>query len=105
MNGEPGRLKWGWGLLRRITIVGASLVGLHAAGPLRRVGFDGSVTLIGDEHDEPYDRPPFSKPVLAGRGEPYHTSLLLPADGAPDDVNWRLGAAASATQYIDAFLS
>ena len=85
--------------------MGASLVGLRAAGALRRAGFDGSVTVIGDEHDAPYDRPPLSKQVLAGSWEPHRTSLLLPADGAPDDVNWQLGAAASATQYIDAFLS
>src|SRR5215472_10381254 len=45
----------------RIVIVGASLAGLAAAEFLRREGFAGSVTVIGDEPDKPYDRPPLSK--------------------------------------------
>ncbi|MEU1162128.1 hypothetical protein ABZ372_15915, partial [Streptomyces sp. NPDC005921] len=42
----------------RIVIVGASLAGLRAAEALRDEGFTGSLTLIGDELGEPYDRPP-----------------------------------------------
>ncbi len=52
--------------LGRITIVGASLAGLTTAQALRSQGFDGHLTLIGDEEHEPYDRPPLSKQVLAG---------------------------------------
>lgn len=51
---------------RRVVIVGASIAGLSAAEALRRDGFDGSVTLIGDELHAPYDRPPLSKQVLGG---------------------------------------
>src|SRR5215469_1266579 len=47
----------------RIVIVGASLAGLAAAEFLRREGFAGSVTVVGDEPDPPYDRPPLSKEV------------------------------------------
>ena len=50
----------------RIVIVGASLAGLRAAEALRAEGFKGHLTIIGDEPDEPYDRPPLSKQVLAG---------------------------------------
>ena len=50
----------------RIVIVGASLAGLRAAEALRDEGFAGSLTLIGDEVHEPYDRPPLSKQVLKG---------------------------------------
>jgi NADPH-dependent 2,4-dienoyl-CoA reductase/sulfur reductase-like enzyme len=50
----------------RVVIVGASLAGLRAAAVLRREGFTGSLTLIGDESYEPYDRPPLSKQVLTG---------------------------------------
>ena len=41
----------------RVLIVGASLAGLYAAAALRKEGFAGGLTLIGDE---PYDRPPLS---------------------------------------------
>ena len=50
-----------------VAIVGASLAGLRAAEALRREGFDGRLTLIGDEPHLPYDRPPLSKQVLAGK--------------------------------------
>jgi NADPH-dependent 2,4-dienoyl-CoA reductase/sulfur reductase-like enzyme len=56
--------------LRRIAIVGASLAGLRAAETLRARGFDGELTLIGDEPHRPYDRPPLSKQVLQGTMEP-----------------------------------
>ncbi|MDG2428719.1 MAG: FAD-dependent oxidoreductase [Acidimicrobiales bacterium] len=53
-------------LRERITIVGASLAGYWAAETLRRDGFEGLISLVGDEQHEPYDRPPLSKKYLAG---------------------------------------
>ena len=49
-----------------IVIVGAGLAGAKAAEALRSEGFGGSITLIGDEHHLPYERPPLSKGYLAG---------------------------------------
>ncbi|HYZ01100.1 MAG TPA: FAD-dependent oxidoreductase [Candidatus Binatia bacterium] len=76
----------------RIAIVGASLAGLRAAETLRDEGFAGSLTLIGDEPQRPYDRPPLSKQVLLGRVPAEHT--LLPGR-RPVDADWRLGAGAA----------
>jgi 3-phenylpropionate/trans-cinnamate dioxygenase ferredoxin reductase component len=47
-------------------IVGASLAGASAAAALRKQGFEGRVVLIGDEHDQPYERPELSKKYLGG---------------------------------------
>ncbi|MBA0088913.1 MAG: FAD-dependent oxidoreductase, partial [Acidobacteria bacterium Pan2503] len=76
----------------RIVIVGASLAGLRAAEALRDEGFTGSLTIIGDEPHEPYDRPPLSKQVLKGRVPADHTKLPRLR---PVDADWRLGVAAS----------
>jgi NADPH-dependent 2,4-dienoyl-CoA reductase/sulfur reductase-like enzyme len=59
----------------RVVIVGASLAGLYAAEALRTEGHGGPLTLIGDEPYPPYDRPPLSKAVLAGRMLAHHTTL------------------------------
>jgi len=76
----------------RVVIVGASLAGLEAAATLRRDGFTGSLTLIGDEAHEPYDRPPLSKQVLDGWVPAQRTALPEPV---ALDAQWRLGVAAS----------
>ncbi|WP_127817968.1 NAD(P)/FAD-dependent oxidoreductase [Microbacterium sp. CPCC 204701] len=51
---------------RRIVIVGTSIAGITAAEELRADGFDGTITLIGDETEQPYSKPPLSKAFLAG---------------------------------------
>jgi NADPH-dependent 2,4-dienoyl-CoA reductase/sulfur reductase-like enzyme/ferredoxin len=76
----------------RIVIVGASLAGLRAAATLRREGFAGSLTMIGDERYRPYDRPPLSKQVLDGWIPSDHTGL----PGSDDiDARWLLGVPAA----------
>ncbi|HEX9527703.1 MAG TPA: FAD-dependent oxidoreductase, partial [Streptosporangiaceae bacterium] len=50
-----------------IVIVGASLAGARAAQTLREEGFGGPVTLIGEEDETPYERPPLSKDYLMGK--------------------------------------
>ena len=75
----------------RIAIVGASLAGLRAAEALRQRGFEGSLTIIGNEPHEPYDRPPLSKQVLKGWVPADHTKLPRLRRV---DADWRLGVAA-----------
>lgn len=53
--------------VRRVVVVGSSLGGASAAVALREQGFDGDVTLVGDELHLPYERPPLSKAVLSGK--------------------------------------
>ena len=53
----------------RNVIVGASLAGAKAAQTLREEGFDGSIVLIGEEAERPYERPPLSKDYLQGKSE------------------------------------
>ena len=61
---------------------------MRAAEALRRGGFDGRLTIVGDEPHRPYDRPPLSKQVLDGRWAPDRAQLRQ----APDlDAEWRLG--------------
>jgi 3-phenylpropionate/trans-cinnamate dioxygenase ferredoxin reductase subunit len=50
-------------------IVGAGLAGAKAAEALREQGFEGPITLVGDEHHRPYERPPLSKEYLTGAAE------------------------------------
>ncbi|MCX4514570.1 FAD-dependent oxidoreductase [Streptomyces sp. NBC_01619] len=76
----------------RIVVVGASLAGLRGAETLRDGGFAGTLTMIGDEPYEPYDRPPLSKGVLLGKATADHTAL--PRRRALD-AEWRLGVPAS----------
>jgi 3-phenylpropionate/trans-cinnamate dioxygenase ferredoxin reductase subunit len=52
-----------------IVVVGAGQAGLQLAMSLREEGFAGSVTLIGDEADLPYQRPPLSKAYLKGEAD------------------------------------
>jgi 3-phenylpropionate/trans-cinnamate dioxygenase ferredoxin reductase component len=80
-----------------IVVVGASLAGLRAAEELRRRGYDGTLTVVGDEPHRPYDRPPLSKQVLAGEWDPDRLPLTVQGDDGVEglDVDWRLGARAT----------
>ena len=53
-----------------IIVVGASLAGWRAVETLRTEGFEGTISLVGEERHLPYDRPPLSKQVLAGTWPP-----------------------------------
>ena len=59
----------------RVLVVGASAAGLSTVEALRRKGYRGEITVLGDELHAPYDRPPLSKQVLSGAWEPARAAL------------------------------
>ncbi|MFF4559999.1 NAD(P)/FAD-dependent oxidoreductase [Streptomyces sp. NPDC001435] len=83
----------------RIVVAGASMAGLRAAEQLRAAGWTGAVTVIGDEPHMPYNRPPLSKEVLAGKA-PF-ASLALRPRASVADVEWRLGRRAVAARLAE----
>ncbi|MEU6282627.1 FAD-dependent oxidoreductase [Streptomyces sp. NPDC047028] len=77
-GGSPGR---------RVVVVGAGMAGVQTAVALREQGFTGTVTVVGAEPHQPYDRPPLSKAVLLGKAE----GSAFDVDFAALDVGLRLG--------------
>jgi NADPH-dependent 2,4-dienoyl-CoA reductase/sulfur reductase-like enzyme len=75
--------------------VGASAAGLAAAETLRREGFDGTLTLVGEEIDAPYDRPPLSKQILAAAWEPDRLALRTGDQITALGLDLRLGVRAT----------
>lgn len=51
----------------KIVIIGAGHAGVQAAVSLREEGFEGEITLISEENDLPYQKPPLSKGYLQGK--------------------------------------
>jgi 3-phenylpropionate/trans-cinnamate dioxygenase ferredoxin reductase subunit len=62
-----------------VIIVGAGHAGAQAAIALRQLDFEGSIGLLTEEPDWPYERPPLSKDYLAG-DKPFGAILLRPPD-------------------------
>lgn len=96
MGGRLGALAtvtWVSGELNNVVVVGASLAGLRAVETLRQEGFEGTITVIGDEPHTPYDRPPLSKKVLAGEWEAERIQLRSPEVFDEIRADWRLGVA------------
>lgn len=77
-----------------VVIVGASLGGMRTASALRRFGFEGRITLVGDEVHLPYDRPPLSKEVLTGEKQVDDTFFRTGEFFEEQAIDLHLGAAA-----------
>ena len=74
-------------------IVGGGLAGAIAAQTLREEGFDGRITLLGDEPHRPYERPPLSKDYLQGEADRDSIFALPEPWYADHAVELRLGTA------------
>lgn len=78
-------------------IVGAGMAGVQTAVVLREQSFTGTVTLIGAEPHQPYDRPPLSKAVLLGKAEDSAFDVDFEALG----VELRLGLEVTGVRPLD----
>jgi 3-phenylpropionate/trans-cinnamate dioxygenase ferredoxin reductase subunit len=77
-----------------VVIVGASLTGASAATQLREGGYQGSITMVGEETFLPYERPPLSKGFLLGKVQ-QDALFVHPAEWyESNDVQLRLGVSA-----------
>lgn len=87
-----------------VVVVGASLAGTRTAEELRTAGYEGRITLVGNESGLPYDRPPLSKQVLAGRKSAEDVTLRSRDQFDALGVELRLGATAVALRGKDLVL-
>lgn len=81
--------------LDRIVVVGGSVAGLSAVEALRKEGYGGRLTLIGEERHLPYDRPPLSKQLLSGKWPVEQVNLRASTHYDSLDLDLRLGRKAT----------
>jgi len=81
-------------MMEKIVILGAGQAASSLMVKLRGLGFEGEISLVGDEPHLPYQRPPLSKKYLAG--EMPKERLLLRQEGWYDKnrIDVRLGKSA-----------
>ena len=75
-----------------ILIIGAGQAGVQTAEALRAGGFEGPITLLGDEPHGPYHRPPLSKAWLAGEMEAVQLVMRAPEMLARKNIELRTNA-------------
>jgi len=79
-----------------VLIVGSGHAGAQAAITLRQRGFTGSIAIVGEEAELPYERPPLSKDYLAG-DKRFERLLIRPREfWGQRDIVMRLGCAVTA---------
>ncbi len=77
--------------MSHIVVIGAGQAGSSLVAKLRNTGFDGQVTLIGEETAPPYQRPPLSKAYLLGEMALERLYLRPESFYADNDITLRLG--------------
>jgi len=78
-------------MLEQIVIVGAGQAAVQAVDTLRRKGFTGKITLLGEEPCSPYQRPPLSKKYLGGSLSPDRLALRPPGFYSQHGIDLKLG--------------
>lgn len=78
--------------MTHVVVVGAGQAGSAVVAKLRGLGFDGQITLIGEEPQPPYQRPPLSKAYLLGEMEEERLWLRSNAFYGEHAITVKLGA-------------
>ncbi|MEM7271320.1 MAG: FAD-dependent oxidoreductase [Pseudomonadota bacterium] len=76
--------------MTQVVVIGAGQAGASCVAKLRSEGFDGAITLIGEEPVPPYQRPPLSKKYLLGEMELERLFLRPEAYYAEQSITLRL---------------
>ena len=79
-----------------MVIVGAGLAGLTVAEALRAEGYEGAVTLLGDEACGPYHRPPLSKGFLLGETQEQQLHMRAPELLTKKAITLKIGTTVTA---------
>lgn len=79
-----------------IVIVGAGQAGVMTAEALRSGGYEGAITMLGDEPHGPYHRPPLSKAWMAGEIEAAQLVMRAPEMLARKNIALRTGVSVKA---------
>ena len=82
--------------MSHVIVVGAGQAGASCVARLRAKGFDGQITLIGEEPFPPYQRPPLSKAYLLGEMKRDRLYLRPETYYAEHEIALKLGTAVSA---------
>src|SRR5579872_2440423 len=76
----------------KIVIIGGGAAGFAAAEMLRRVGYQGSITMLSDDDAAPVDRPNLSKDYLAGNAPEDWIPLRPDSFYAENEIELCMGA-------------
>jgi 3-phenylpropionate/trans-cinnamate dioxygenase ferredoxin reductase component len=82
----------------RIVIVGAGLAAARAVEALRKDGYEGSITILGDEPERPYLRPPLSKEYLRGETDREQVYVHAPTYYSEHRIDLRSGTVVRAIE-------
>ena len=77
--------------MKTVIVIGAGQAGAALVAKLRALGYDGALTLIGEEPAPPYQRPPLSKAYLMGEMEAERLWLRAPEFYTDQAITLKLG--------------
>lgn len=87
-----------------IVIVGSSIGGVRTAQSLRLEGYEGEIILVGEEPGLPYDKPPLSKSLMAGKLGESSIGLLTKVQADDAGIELLLGRKATGLNIAGALL-